>query len=103
MTTQADIPQHQGVPRHRNLFGIPLDQFGWFATLLMSFSAGFLAFFLTCFIAIFTILIYNSATGHAIDYADSYKYCGLPAGLIVLTLSLCYMGFLWVRRITSGK
>lgn len=103
MTTPADLQQQSGVPRHRNLFGIPLDQLGWFACLLISFASGFLAFFLTCFFAIFGILIYNSATHSAIDFADSYKYVALPVGLLVLVSSLGYLGFLWTRRITSGR
>ena len=89
--------------RKRNLFGIPLEELGWFACLLMSFAAGFLTFFATCFVAIFTILAYNSITGRALDFADSYKYIGLPAGLLVLIFSLCYLGFLWSRRMLRSK
>jgi hypothetical protein len=45
-------------------FGIQFGDFGLFATILLSFSLGFLSFFATCFVAIFSILIYNSAGHH---------------------------------------
>ena len=60
----------------------------------MSFALGFAAFF--C--AIFGVLIYNTATHHAVDFALTYKRVGLPVGLVVLALTLGYLGTLWVRR-----
>ena len=85
------------------VLGIPLGNFGFFSGLLLSFSAGFFAFFLTCFFAIFGILIYNSAGHHHVDYADSYRYIALPAGLIVLALSLVIIMGMWLRRKVSGR
>ena len=50
------------------------------------------------FCGIVGILIYNSVTHHAVDFALSYKRVGLPVGLVVLSVSLSYLGMLWVRR-----
>jgi hypothetical protein len=83
-------------------FGIQFGDFGLFATILLSFSLGFLAFFATCFVAIFGILIYNSA-GHHVNFADSYRYIALPVGLAVLAISLIVLLGFWLRRKLSGN
>jgi hypothetical protein len=80
------------------LFGIPLGDLGWFTSLLMSFAMGFAAFFAATFLAIFGFLIYNATTHSALDFALTYKRVGLPAGVLVLVLTLGYLGTLWVRR-----
>ena len=80
------------------LFGVPLGDLGWFASLLMSFALGFAAFFAATFFAIFGVLIYNTTTHHAVDFALTYKRVGLPVGLLVLVMALGYLGTLWVRR-----
>jgi hypothetical protein len=80
------------------LFGIPLGDLGWFTSLLMSFALGFAAFFAATFFAIFGVLIYNTATHHAVDFALTYKRVGLPVGVLVLAVTLGYLGTLWVRR-----
>lgn len=103
MTTASDLPPQILAPPTRNLFGIPLDRLGWFACLLLSFAAGLLAFCVTCFVAIFSILFYNSVGHHAVDFAASYKFFGLPAGLLVLVLALGYMGSLVMRRAASSR
>jgi hypothetical protein len=81
-----------------NLFGIPLGDLGWFTSLVMSFALGFAAFFAATFFAIFGVLIYNTATHRAVDFALTYKRVGLPVGLLVLVVALGYLGTLWVRR-----
>ena len=85
------------------LFGIPLGDFGLFSSLLLSFSLGFTAFFATCFLSIVGILIYNNAGHHSMNFADSYRYIALPAGLVVLVISLAIFMGLWLRRTFSGK
>jgi hypothetical protein len=99
----AHASQHGNSVSHRPsgpgyLFGIPLGDLGWFTSLLMSFALGFAAFFAATFFAIFGVLIYNTATHHAVDFALTYKRVGLPVGLLVLVASLGYLGTLWVRR-----
>ncbi|MBW4028303.1 MAG: hypothetical protein HIU93_13010 [Acidobacteria bacterium] len=85
------------------LLGIPLGNFGLAESLLMAFTTGFIGFFLSCFLAIVGILIYNSAGHHAINFADSYKYIALPTGLVVLGLSLLLFVGLWLKRKLSGN
>jgi len=82
--------------------GIRLGDFGLFATLLLSLSLGFAAFFATCFVAIIGILFYNSA-GHHVNFADSYRYIALPVGLTVLAISLVMLLSFWLRRKLSGN
>jgi hypothetical protein len=82
------------------LFGVPLGDLGWFASLLMGTAAGFAAFFAATFCGIIGILVYNLATHHAVDLTISYRWIGLPVGLVVLVAALGYLGTLWVRRLT---
>jgi hypothetical protein len=84
-------------------FGIQFGDFGLFATILLSFSLGFLSFFATCFVAIFSILIYNSAGHHNMNFADSYRYIALPVGLGVLAVSLIVLLGFWLRRKLSAN
>ncbi len=81
------------------LFGIPIGDFGWFGTLLVSVAAGFLSFFAATFCAIVVILVVDSSTHANIDYAITYRYIGLPIGILVLICALSYLGTLWIRRI----
>ena len=80
------------------VFGAPVGDLGWFASLLMGTAAGFAGFFAATFCGIIGILLYNSVTHHAVDFALSYKRVGLPVGTLVLAVSLSYLGSLWVRR-----
>ncbi len=79
-----------------SLFGVPLGGLGWFTSLLMGLASGVAAFFLATFCAIVTILILN-AGGRAINYTVSYRWVGLPAGILVAIVALAYLGTLWVR------
>jgi hypothetical protein len=81
------------------LFGVPLGDLGWFASLLMGVGVGFMAFFASTFCAIVFILIDNTALHGTIDFALSYRRVGLPAGVIVMTVALGYLGTLWFKRI----
>jgi hypothetical protein len=81
------------------VFGVPLGNMGWFASLLMGVASGFMAFFAATLCAIVFILIYNSASHNPIDFALSYRLIGLPIGLIVMALALGTLGTLWFRRI----
>jgi uncharacterized membrane protein len=86
--------------RGGRIFGFPLEGFGLFTSLLLSFAAAFFTFFLTTFIAIFALLGWNLIGHHNVDFADTYLYVGLPAGLLVLIVSLPIFGVLWVRAKT---
>lgn len=80
------------------LFGIPLGDLGLFTTLVMSVAVGFAAFFAATFCAIFGLLFYKVAAGHTPDFTLTYKWVGLPVGIVVLLLTLAYLGTLWVKR-----
>jgi hypothetical protein len=77
--------------------GFPLEGFGFFTSLLLAFAAAFFTFFASTFLAIFYLLVWNQILGHSVDYADSYLYVGLPAGLVMLAIALPVFGTLWVR------
>jgi hypothetical protein len=80
------------------LFGVPVGDLGWFASLLMGTATGFAAFFAATFVGIVSILIYNSSTHRNVDYSYSYLRVGLPVGVLVLVIALGYLGILWTRR-----
>jgi len=83
------------------LLGIPLGDFGFFGSLLLSMASGFLAFFSSCVVAIFALLFWN-AFGHHVNYADSYLYVALPVGVAVLVFGFLFFTGTWLRRRLSG-
>jgi hypothetical protein len=84
-------------PRRGTILGLPLQGFGLLASLLLSFAAGFIGFFGSTCIAIFVLLAWNLGGRHAVNYADSYLYIGVPAGLLVLVVALGFFLTLWAR------
>jgi hypothetical protein len=80
------------------LFGVPVGDLGWFVSLLMSFAVGFASFFAATFFAIVGTLLYNTVAHRSVDFALTYRWVGLPVGLLVLVAALGYTGTLWVRR-----
>ena len=87
----------QSSNRGRSFLGFPLAGFGLFTSLLLSFASAFFAFFASTCVAIFSLLVWNLGGHHAVNYADSYRYVGLPAAIIVLLVALPVFGTLWVR------
>jgi hypothetical protein len=79
------------------VFGFPLKGFGLFTSLLLAFAAAFFTFFAATTAAIFTLLAWNLMGHHAVSYADSYRYVGFPAGLVVLVVALPVFAVLWVK------
>jgi hypothetical protein len=80
------------------LFGIPIGELGWFASLLMGTATGFAAFFAATFLGIVSILILNSTGHRSIDFALSYRRVGFPVGMVMLGTAWSYLGTLWLRR-----
>jgi hypothetical protein len=74
-----------------------LRGFGLFTSLLLSLAAAFFTFFASTTIAIFALLAWNLLGHHAVSYADSYRYVGFPAFLLVLVVALPVFGMLWLR------
>ena len=79
------------------VLGFPLEGFGLFTSLLLAVASAFFTFFASTTIAIFSLLGWNVFGHHAVSYADSYRYVGFPAGIIVLVIALPVFGVLWVR------
>jgi hypothetical protein len=100
MTTERDQmqPTVPTQPSAATLFGIPIGELGWFASLLMGAATGFAAFFAATFLGIVSILILNAAGHRGIDFALSYRSVGFPVGMVVLVTAWGYLGTLWVRR-----
>ena len=79
------------------VLGFPLRGFGLATSLLLAFASAFFTFFATTTLAIFALLGWNVWGHHAVSYADSYRYVGFPAGVLVLLVALPTFGVLWVR------
>jgi len=84
-------------PAGKTVLGFPLEGFGFFSSVLLAFASAFFTFFASTCIAIFVLLAWNLIGGHSVDYADTYRYVGAPAGLLVLILALPYFFALWLR------
>jgi hypothetical protein len=82
--------------------GLPLKGFGLLTSLLLAFAAAFFTFFASTAIAIFSLLGWNLIGHHAVNYANSYLWVGLPAGLLVLAVALPVFAVLWVRAKIRG-
>jgi hypothetical protein len=93
MTESAKTEPREG----GTVLGFPLAGFGLFTSLLLAFAAAFFTFFATTCIAIFSLLAWNLVGHHSVSYADSYRYIGFPAFLIVLIVALPVFATLWVR------
>jgi hypothetical protein len=92
----AQTKQNRGA-EGGTVFGFPLKGFGLFTSLLLAFAAAFFTFFAVTAVAIFALLGWNVFGHHAVSYADSYRYAGFPAGVLVLVTALPVFGVLWVR------
>ncbi|MGA7833134.1 MAG: hypothetical protein WCA21_19425 [Terracidiphilus sp.] len=79
------------------IFGFPLRGFGLFTSLLLSFAAAFFTFFATTALAIFALLAWNLIGHHTVSFADTYRYVGFPAGVVVLVVALPFFAVLWIR------
>jgi hypothetical protein len=83
--------------RGGRIFGFPLKGFSLFQSLLLAVASAFLTFFATTCISIFALLGWNLLGGHSVNYADTYRYVGFPAGVLVLVVALPFFLALWVR------
>jgi hypothetical protein len=96
--SQTERPTTPRATGAGSLFGVPLGDLGLFTSLLMSGAMGMVAFFASTFCAIAGMLLYNTTTHHAVDFGLTYRRIGLPVGLLVLAISLGYLGTQWIRR-----
>jgi hypothetical protein len=84
-------------PKSGSFLGFPLAGFGFLQSLVLALASAFFTFFVATFLAIVALLVWNGLLGHAINYADSYRYVGFPAGVLVLLIALPVFGSLWLR------
>ena len=95
----AHNPANQDV----TIFKIPIGKLGLLSSLLMGGACGFIVFFVTFFLSIVGIMIYDAATGTSmLNLAISYRYIAAPVGLVAMAISLTYLLTIWVRRKMSG-
>ena len=80
-----------------SFLGFPLEGFSLFQSALLVLASAFFTFFLTTCLAIFSLLVWNGLLHHTVDYADSYRYVGFPAGVLVFLIAVPVFGTLWVR------
>ena len=99
---QSEMPASGANSTKGRLFGVRVGEFGFFTSVLLALTTGVLTFFLTTFLAIFGIMIYNGL-GHNVNYADSYKLISFPIACVMLAASLIFFATLWLRRKFSGN
>lgn len=85
------------------VFRIPIGRLGLIASVLIGVACGFIAFFITFFLAIIGVSIYDTATGTSmLNLTISYRYIAAPVGILVMFACLTYLITLWVRRKLAG-
>jgi hypothetical protein len=103
LTVRTPDPSMTATTHPARLLGIPLGDFGFFSSLLLSLASGFLTFFATLFLAIVALLFWNLIGHNHVNYADSYRYVAFPAGLAVLALAFVFLTGTWIRRKFLGQ
>jgi hypothetical protein len=93
-----EFPSMTAVAQPARLLGIPLGEFGFFSSIVLSLASGFFAFFASCFLAIISLLCWNTFGHHAVNYADCYRYVAFPIGLVVLVFGFLFFAGTWLRR-----
>jgi hypothetical protein len=84
------------------VWGVPIGDFGLFASTLIAVALGFITFFGVTFLSIFGLMIYNRAGGHHVTLDTAYKFIALPAGIFMLIVSLAALLGIWLhRKLTS--
>jgi len=85
-------------PRSGGSFlGFPLEGFSLFQSMLLAVASAFFTFFFTTCLAIFSLLVWNGLLHHTVDYADTYRYVGFPAGVLMLLIAVPFFCTLWIR------
>ena len=77
------------------VFGAPVKDFGFFGCLLISLATGMMAFLAATLAGIFAMMV----AGHRSDLSLSYKWGGMPCGLLVFVLVAAYLYTFWARRV----
>lgn len=80
------------------VLGIPLGDFGLLPGLFLGVASGFMAFFASCFLAIMSLLAWNTFDHAHISYVDAYRYVAFPTGLGTMAVGLVFFTGVWLRR-----
>lgn len=89
--------------RGARFFGIPIDRFGPFSSIVIAVAAGFIAFCAGLFLAIMGLMMYDAATHTSLlNITISYEYVAAPVGLAVGSISMVYLLTVWARRKLAG-
>ena len=80
-------------------FGAPVGDFTFFQTVCFVFAVTVASFLFGTFIGIVSLMVWM-LTGHAADFSLTYKYFGLPLGILMCLGSSVYLGSLLARRLT---
>ncbi len=103
-TTQSEPRIPSTDASEPTFFGIPIGRFGFFSSLLLGASAGFLTFFLATFCSIFGVIIYDGTHHLSLqNLSISYKFIAAPIGLTSMLVCVAYLMSLWIRRKLSGR
>jgi len=81
------------------VFNIPIGKLGLAGSLLISVACASITFFVTFFLSILGVTIYDSATGKSlVNMAISYRDIAAPVGVVALFVCLTYLLSLWARH-----
>ena len=81
------------------LFGAPVGDFSVLQTLLIVGATGVASFFAATFLAIVTLLVLTQALHRNLDFSLTYRWVGLPVGVVMLLLAAVYFGVVLLRRL----
>lgn len=96
-------PRAIAEPQETTFFRIPIGKLGLLTRLMIAGACGFIAFFVTFFLAIVGVMIYDKSTGTSLLNLDiAYKEIAAPVGILVMLASLIYLVGAWARRKLSG-
>ena len=101
MTATRSKPVYDPAYTGPRLFGAPVGEFSPFQTVLMTLAVGVASFFAATFLAIATLLVLMLVAHRNVDFTITYKYAGLPFGILMLVVTGLYLGSLLIRRLTT--
>lgn len=96
MKTSETNAAHYTGPR---FFGAPVGDFSFFQTLLFTFAFTIGGMMAGTFLGIVSLMVWQLAGHHTVDYSDTYKYGGLPLSILMFVASAIYLGSLYIRRV----
>jgi hypothetical protein len=86
----------------RRVLGFPVEGFSLIQSLLLTLASTLIAFFGATAAAIFALLAWNLTGHHAVNYAASYLYVGLPVAALAFVVTAPLFAALWLRARLHG-